>query len=113
MVGATMLAFPVLTLLLELAGLAGGFLAYVSILGQNTAGFRHTVLERVEFAPFIWGLVRSMVAGITVAIVAFSAGRQARRGSDAVGRATTSAVVAGLLSVIVVELVFGVLKEAF
>ena len=34
------------------------------------------------------------------------AGRGARRGSDAVGRATTRAVVAGLLAAIAVELIF-------
>ena len=43
---------------------------------------------------------------IGVCCAYFLAGRGARRGSDAVGRATTRAVVAGLLGAIAVELVF-------
>ncbi|MCA9525283.1 MAG: ABC transporter permease, partial [Myxococcales bacterium] len=51
-------------------------------------------------------LVRALVCGVCIVTVAFNAGRGARRGSDAVGRATTRAVVAGLLAAIAVELIF-------
>ncbi len=102
------LAFPVLALLLEAMGLLGGYLGYVAVLGQNTAGFGHTVLDGVAAGPVLLGLLRASATGLCVVTLAFNAGRGARRGSDAVGRATTRAVVAGLLSAIAVELVFGV-----
>jgi ABC-type transporter Mla maintaining outer membrane lipid asymmetry ATPase subunit MlaF/ABC-type transporter Mla maintaining outer membrane lipid asymmetry permease subunit MlaE len=104
---ASILSFPALAILLEAAGLAGGYFGYVVLLGQNTAGFQHTVLEDVQVVPFLVGLGRAAVTGAVVATVAYNAGRGARRGSDAVGRATTRAVVAGLLGAIAVELVFG------
>ncbi len=103
---AALLSFPVLAVLLEAAGLLGGFLGYVALLGQNTAGYGHTVLEDVRLAPFAVGLLRAAVTGAVVVAVAYHAGRGARRGSDAVGRATTRAVVAGLLGAIAVELLF-------
>ena len=103
---AAVLSFPLLALVLEGAGVLGGLLGYVALLGQNTAGFHHTVLSEVHAPPLLLGLVRATVCGVCIVTVAFNAGRGARRGSDAVGRATTRAVVAGLLAAIAVELIF-------
>lgn len=103
---AAIIAFPLLALVLEAAGVAGGYLGYVVLLGQNTAGFEHTVLEDVRLVPLLAGLGRAIACGVMVVLLAYHAGRGARRGSDAVGRATTRAVVAGLLGAIAVELVF-------
>lgn len=104
---AAVLAFPLLALLLEAFGLLGGFITFIGIYGQNTAGFEHTVLADVELGPLLQGLARAAVCGLVVVTLAYNAGRAARRGSDAVGRGTTRAVVSGLLGVILVELVFG------
>ena len=106
---AALLSFPLLALLLEGAGLLGGFIGYVALLGQNTAGYTHSVLADVRAAPLLLGLGRAAMTGLVVVTVAYNAGRGARRGSDAVGRATTRAVVAGLLGAIAVELVFSIL----
>ncbi len=103
---AALLSFPVLALVLEASGVVGGFIGYVVLLGQNTAGYTHAVLADVQVAPLLMGLGRAAVTGVVVVAVAYNAGRGARRGSDAVGRATTRAVVAGLLGAIAVELVF-------
>lgn len=107
---AGLIAFPLLAVVLELAGLAGGYLGYVGLLGQNTAGFAHTVLEDVRPGPTLLGLLRAMVCGAVVVTTAYGAGLRARRGSDAVGRATTRAVVGGLLGAIAVELLFGLIE---
>ncbi len=109
MMAASLFAFPLMALLLEATGILGGFLSYVWIQGQNTAGFYHTVLSDVALEPILWGLLRALVTGIVVITLAYTAGRQARRGSDAVGRATTQAVVSGLLGAIAVELLFSLL----
>ena len=103
---AGVLAFPLLALLLEAAAILGGYATYVMIWGQNTAGFEHTVLADVYAGPVALGLARAAATGLAVVCLAFGAGRTARRGSDAVGRATTRAVVAGLMAAIAVELVF-------
>lgn len=107
---AALLAFPALALVLEAAGIAGGYLGYVGLLGQNTAGFAHTVLEDVRPGATLLGLLRATVTGAVVVTLAYAAGRRARRGSDAVGRATTRAVVGGLLGAIAVELLFGLIE---
>ncbi|MCA9541864.1 MAG: ABC transporter permease, partial [Myxococcales bacterium] len=109
---AALLSFPALALLLEAFGVLGGFIGYVALLGQNTAGFTHTVLADVRAAPLLIGLLRAVVTGGVVVTVAYNAGRGARRGSDAVGRATTRAVVAGLLGAIAVELLFSLVGGA-
>ncbi len=107
---AGLIAFPLLALVLEAAGLVGGYLGYVGLLGQNTAGFAHTVLEDVRPGATLLGLARATVTGAVVITLAYAAGAQARRGSDAVGRATTRAVVGGLLGAIAVELIFGLIE---
>ncbi|MBU0550418.1 ABC transporter permease, partial [Myxococcota bacterium] len=107
MLAAGLIAFPLLALALEAAGVLGGFIGYVVLLGQNTAGFWRTVLEDVRVGPTLLGLSRAMICGGVVITLAFNAGLSARRGSDAVGRATTRAVVSGLLGAIAVELIFG------
>ncbi|MCB9550454.1 MAG: ABC transporter permease [Myxococcales bacterium] len=107
---AALIAFPLLALLLEAAALAGGFIGYVALLGQNTAGYTHSVLAEVRPGPTLLGLARATVTGAVVVTLAYTAGRRARRGSDAVGRATTRAVVGGLLGAIAVELAFGVVQ---
>ncbi len=104
---AAALSFPVMALLLEAAGLVGGFAGYVGLPAENTAGYTHTVLSGIELGPFLIGLARACVTGVVVVTVAYNAGRGARRGSDAVGRATTRAVVGGLLGAIAIELGFG------
>lgn len=109
MLVAALIAFPLLALVLEAAGLVGGYVGYVVLLGQNTAGFHHTVLEDVAVLPVVIGLGRAIACGFAVVLLAYHAGRGARRGSDAVGKATTRAVVAGLLGAIAVELVFSML----
>ncbi|MFN3199193.1 MAG: ABC transporter permease [Bradymonadia bacterium] len=107
---AALLAFPLLAIILEAFGVLGGFLTYVGFYAQNTAGFEHTVLADVRWGPFALGLARAAVCGLVVVTLAFNAGRGARRGSDAVGRGTTRAVVSGLLGIILVELIFGLLS---
>lgn len=110
---AALISFPVLSLLLEGMGLLGGYVGFVVALGQNSAGYTHTVLADVEVGAVLVGLLRSLCCGALVVVLAYNAGRNARRGSDAVGRATTQAVVAGLMSAIAVELVFGLIGGLF
>ncbi len=104
---AAVLAFPALALVLEAGGLLGGYLGYTVLLGENTAGYAHSVFADVRPGPVLLGLGRAMVTGAVVVTLAYAAGVRARRGSDAVGKATTRAVVAALLGAIAVELVFG------
>lgn len=106
MIWAAVLAFPALTLVLEASGLAGGFFSYVFLQSQNSAGFEYSVLRDVQVMPFALGLLRASAAGAVVVALAYDAGREATRGSDAVGRATTRAVVTGMLGIIAIELVF-------
>lgn len=108
---AALISFPLLALLLETAALLGGYIGYTALLGQNTAGYAATVLDEVHAAPTLIGLARATTTGAVVTTLAYTAGRTARRGSDAVGHATTRAVVAGLLGAIAVELTFGMLQS--
>lgn len=108
---AALISFPLLALLLETAALLGGFIGYTALLDQNTAGYAATVLAEVRATPTLLGLARATTTGAVVVTLAYTAGRTARRGSDAVGQATTRAVVAGLLGAIAVELTFGMLQS--
>lgn len=107
---AGVLVMPVLSLLLTLAGLAGMTLI------MGTLGFPlTTVLQQLSswlsLTDLLGGLVKAAVFGLAIAAIGCRAGLGAGRGPRAVGDAATSAVVGGIVSIIVLDGVFAVAYE--
>ena len=55
------------------------------------------------------GIVKSIIFGLLVAIAGCYQGLNCGRSSDAVGRATTKAVVTGILYVIIADAIFEII----
>ena len=96
---------PLLTVLADLFGIVGGFLVAVTYLEVGPATF----VERLQTALFVkdlvTGLIKSIIFAQLIVIVGAIAGFRTRGGADAVGRSTTTAVVAGIFAVIVADAV--------
>jgi phospholipid/cholesterol/gamma-HCH transport system permease protein len=60
---------------------------------------------------FIFGIVKSGVFGILVAVAGCLQGMESGRTAAAVGNAATSAVVSGILYIIIVDAMFTVLSN--
>jgi phospholipid/cholesterol/gamma-HCH transport system permease protein len=63
----------------------------------------------VTLTDFSIGIVKGSVFGILIAVTGCFQGMQAGRSAAAVGAAATSAVVSGILAIIITDAVFAVL----
>jgi phospholipid/cholesterol/gamma-HCH transport system permease protein len=98
---ATIVMMPILAALADAVGLFGGWLISVTQLGVGGSYFYTSLIHHVELGDFISGLGKSVFFGYLIGIISCFKGLTARGGADGVGRATTSAVVAASISVLI------------
>ena len=103
---AAMLVVPLLTVYATLFGLVGGLI--FGVLGLDLTVFSYVTESRkaIELFDILSSLVKSVVFALLVAGIGCQRGFQVRGGAEAVGSATTSAVVAGIFLIIVTDSVF-------
>ena len=76
-----------------MAGIAGGFLVAVLMLGITPAAYLENTLSFMSMS-YVWiGLLHALVFGFLIALCGCYQGIRSGRNASAVGRATTSAVV--------------------
>jgi len=98
---ATVIMMPVLTVLAYAIGLLGGLVISVTQLGVSADYFYSSLIQNVRLEDLLSGLGKSVFFGFEIAIIACSKGLSATGGADGVGRATTSAVVAASITVLI------------
>ena len=92
---------PLLTLYADLMGILGGFLVGVSMLDLNALEYLNATVRMVSFKHGVIGLCYATVFGIIIALTGCYQGIRCGRSAQAVGRATTTAVVHGIVGIIV------------
>ena len=106
---ASILVVPLLTFFSDLFGILGGMT--VGVLGLDLT--IHTYAQQTSWALEVFdvvsGVVKSMVFAVLIAGIGCQRGFQASGGAEAVGNATTSAVVAGLFLIIVADSTFAII----
>ena len=100
---AGMLITPVLTLVGSFTGVAGGYLIAVPVMGANGGAFAANLFSWVEMSDVAGGLVKAAVFGLGIMTISCYHGFRARGGASGVGRATNDAVVASVVSVLVLN----------
>ncbi len=98
---ALVLMLPLLTVYANLMGMAGG--AVVGLLLLDIEPLQYVVQTRaaVDLADFATGLIKAAAYGVIVAVSGCLRGMQCGRSAAAVGEATTSAVVTGIVFIVV------------
>ena len=108
-----LLVLPLLTILADVAGIAGGLL--VALLGLDLT-FTTYLLE-TQKAVHTWdvfsGVLKALFFGTSIALVACAKGLATSGGAEGVGRATTSAVVTSLFAIVVLDAIFTLVFNAF
>ncbi len=99
---AAVLAMPVLTICAELAGLVGGGLVLGLMDVPRTVYWDHVASSTTVFM-ILFGLAKSMLFGLLVAVVGCSAGMNTRSAADGVGEAATAAVVGSIVAIAVTD----------
>ncbi len=103
---AAMIVVPVLTVYATLFGLLGGLIIGVLGLDLTVYSYVSETQRSIELFDLVASLVKSMVFALLVAGIGCQRGLQVRGGAEAVGSATTSAVVAGIFLIIVTDSAF-------
>ena len=97
---ALFLMMPLLSLYADLMGILGGLVIGVSMLDLNFIEYYNKTREAVTLNDFWVGIFSAAVFGVLVAISGCMRGMQCGRSASAVGEATTSAVVTGIVSIV-------------
>ncbi len=98
---ALFIMMPVLSLYADLMGILGGLIIGVSMLNLNLLEYYNKTRESVHLNDFWVGLFSAAVFGVLVALASCLRGMQCGRSAQAVGEATTSAVVTSIVSIVV------------
>lgn len=95
----TMLFF--LSIISDLVGLAGGFMISYLLLGLNPNEYWTTAYQSLRFGDVVMGLTKPVLFGYIIATIGCYYGLSAKGGTQGVGRATTQAVVAASVLILV------------
>ena len=98
---ASTLVLPVLVVFADLVGVLGGYFVSVYLLGANPYVYADKTYQYLEFRDIYTGLVKAAVFGFLIALISCYNGFIAQGGAEGVGRATTKAVVASSMTVLV------------
>jgi phospholipid/cholesterol/gamma-HCH transport system permease protein len=104
LVGA-LIALPLLTAVFDLIGIWGGYLIAVKLLGLDAGTYFGQMRSSVDWHDLRGGFIKPLVFGVIVSWVCTWKGYGARRGAEGVGRATTEAVVASSVLILVSDYV--------
>jgi len=94
---------PVLTMVFNLVGILGAWLVCVQILGLDHGIFVDKVRWFVDTRDLRQGMIKAVVFGVTVTLVACRHGYYAKGGAAGVGQATTAAVVQNAVSILALD----------
>jgi phospholipid/cholesterol/gamma-HCH transport system permease protein len=97
---ALFLMMPLLTVFGDAMGVVGGMLVSMNTMDIDPRLFLSNLFGAVGLGDFWIGVVKGTVFGLLIALSGCLRGMQCGRSADAVGKATTSAVVTGITLII-------------
>ena len=103
------ISMPLLTALFSTLGVFGAYLVGVKLIGIDAGAFWGNMQAAVDFRRDIAnGIIKSIVFGIAVSLIAVFEGYNARPTAEGVSTATTRTVVASSLSILALDFVLTV-----
>jgi len=113
---ACVIALPILTTVMNFAGMFGGFLAEMTATGMPFHLYMKRAFSLVEVTDYVPATVKTMVFGFIIATTASYLGFNTESGTEGVGRASTKAVVLSSILIIVtnvllVRMIFFIFPE--
>jgi len=106
---ALFLMMPLLALYSNVLGILGGLVISAGILDIPASLYWAETKTIVDLSDLFTGLIKAGVFGILIGLSGCLRGLQAERSAAGVGAAATSAVVTGILLIIVLDTVFAVI----
>ena len=102
---ATTFILPVLTVYVIFISLFGSYIAVVLVQNMTWEYYIDRVIFSVEFADAVPGILKTFVFGYIVGLVGAFLGFNAKNGTEGVGKASTTSVVASSLLILIFDMV--------
>ncbi len=114
---ACVLVLPILTTIMNFAGIFGGYLAETATTGMSLELYFTRAFSIVDMTDYVPSTLKTMVFGFIIAAVSSYLGFTTESGTEGVGRASTRAVVLSSIliivtNVILVRLIFFIFPQA-
>ena len=114
---ACMIAVPLLTTLMNFAGMLGGYFAETIATGMPLQLYFRQAFSLIDVSDYVPATVKTMVFGFIIATISSYLGFTTESGTEGVGRASTRAVVLSSILIIVsnvllVRLIFFLFPQA-
>lgn len=106
---ALVLVMPILTLIADLVGIAGGLLVGIVSLDLTITAYLNETRNTLHMWDVFQGLIKCGVFGFAIGLIACQQGLATSGGAEGVGRRTTSAVVTCLFALILIDAGFTML----
>ena len=101
---ATGTMLPVLTVIADFVGLFGGWLVAILFLGLTSLQYWDTAWRALDWKDdVLQGLLKPLVFGVTLSLIGCFYGLRTTGGTQGVGRATTLAMVASAVFILVLD----------
>ncbi|NOU30009.1 MAG: MlaE family lipid ABC transporter permease subunit [Polyangiaceae bacterium] len=110
---ALVLVAPVLTLLADFVGIAGGLLVGVTSLNLSVAGYWQETRKVIHAWDINSGLLKAVAFALVISLISCQQGFATTGGAEGVGRRTTTSVVSSLFALILVDTAFTVFFRVF
>lgn len=116
-VAACIVALPILTTIMNFAGMFGGYIAESAATGMTLNLYFDRAFSLVDAVDYVPATIKTMVFGFIIATISSYLGFTTESGTEGVGRASTRAVVLSSILIIVsnvllVRLIFFLLPQA-
>jgi phospholipid/cholesterol/gamma-HCH transport system permease protein len=102
---ACVIALPLLTSLMNVMGILGGFVAETTMTGMPLQTYFRTAFASIQFSDLIPATLKTAVFGFIIATVASYLGVNTSRGTEGVGQASTRSVVYSSILLIIANVV--------
>jgi phospholipid/cholesterol/gamma-HCH transport system permease protein len=103
-VTATVFMVFFLTIISDLVGIFGGLFIAKLILTLDASQYVHNAWQSLVFQDVFMGLIKPAIFGFIIATIGCYYGMTSRGGTQGVGRATTQAVVASSVLILLTDL---------
>lgn len=100
---AAVITLPLLVLVADIIGVMGGYLVSVHSLGFSAGPYINNTIKFLETIDVVSGLVKAAFFGFVIAVMGCYFGYNSNRGAEGVGVATTNAVVASSITILLLN----------
>ncbi len=98
---AAILMLPLLTVVSDFIGIAGGYFVGVELLNINSGIFIAKIVEYVDLEDIYNGLIKAACFGLILSLIGCYKGMETTGGAEGVGKATTQSVVLSSVAIFI------------